>query len=238
MVPWIDESDDSTPFPSVSSALADPDGLLAAGGSLRPERLLMGYRQGIFPWYGPGEPILWWCPSQRAVIFPEDLHISRSLKRVIKKQTFQLTHNLAFRDVMLGCAKPRPKSTGTWITKDMTEAYCELFRLGYARSLECWLDKKLVGGIYGVQLGKVFFAESMFSGETNASKIALIAIGQQDDIELIDCQLPTEHLSSLGMKTIPRDNFKKLLDRWCSLTQPQWANNTADIDICLHADRP
>jgi leucyl/phenylalanyl-tRNA--protein transferase len=215
MIPWLDAKSDDTEFPDVESALIEPDGLLAAGGSLRPQRLLAAYKRGIFPWYNEGEPILWWCPSQRAVIFPERLHISRSLQRALRKQPFAVTRNQAFRDVVLGCSAPRKRSQGTWITPAMLEAYCVLFEKGYAHSIECWQDGQLAGGIYGVQLGRVFFGESMFSRVPNASKIALLTLAQQHDVALIDCQMPNEHLVRLGMVIIPRQAFLQLLEQYC-----------------------
>lgn len=220
MIPWLDTDDDHTPFPHVDEALAEPDGLLAAGGSLRPLRLLRAYRGGIFPWYNPGEPILWWNPSQRAVIFPERIHVSRSLRKALRRRPFEYTHNTAFREVMLGCAEPRKNSADTWITPEMVEAYCDLHRLGYARSLECRLDGELVGGIYGVQLGRVFFGESMFSRVPNASKAALIEVARSPEVALIDCQIPNPHLETLGMTVIPRERFMALLYRWCEPVKP------------------
>ncbi|GIX21609.1 MAG: leucyl/phenylalanyl-tRNA--protein transferase [Gammaproteobacteria bacterium] len=215
MIPWLDPDDDQGPFPPPEAALAEPDGLLAAGGSLRPLRLLRAYRQGIFPWFNPGEPILWWHPSRRAVIFPEDLHLSRSTRKALRRRPFQITWNTAFGEVMRACAAPRRGQTGTWIGPDMIEAYQRLHRLGYARSVECWRDGELVGGIYGVQLGRVFFGESMFSRVDNASKAALAAVAAAPDVALIDCQLPNPHLERLGMVLLPRARFVELLDRWC-----------------------
>jgi leucyl/phenylalanyl-tRNA--protein transferase len=219
MIPWLDPYNDSEPFPDVESALTEPDGLLAAGGSLRPERLLLAYHCGIFPWYNKGEPILWWCPSQRAVIYPGSIHISHSLDKAMRKQPFAITHNKAFRDVMLGCAEPRKGKGGTWITAEMLSAYYKLFQLGYGHSVECWQDGKLVGGVYGVQLGHVFFGESMFSRVTNASKIALVELSRQKNVALIDCQLPNDHLASMGMVTVERQEFLKLLERYCAIKQ-------------------
>jgi leucyl/phenylalanyl-tRNA--protein transferase len=214
MIPWLDPHNDSEPFPDVESALGEPDGLLAAGGSLRPERLLLAYHCGIFPWYNKGEPILWWCPSRRAVIYPDALHVSHSLRKSMRKQTFTVTHNKAFRDVMLGCAEPRKGRSGTWITPEMLNAYHKLFQLGYGRSVECWHNGRLAGGIYGLQLGHVFFGESMFSRVTDASKIALVELSRLQNVALIDCQLPNDHLTRLGMVTIPRQEFLNLLNRY------------------------
>jgi leucyl/phenylalanyl-tRNA--protein transferase len=216
MIHWIAPDDNESLFPDVETALTEPDGLLAAGGNLHPERLLHAYRRGIFPWYSPGEPILWWSPSNRAVIFPEKLHISRSLRKVLNKRTFTVTRNTAFAEIIHGCAAPRAKSLGTWLDADMIAAYNKLHTLGYAHSVECWLKGELAGGIYGVQLGKVFFGESMFSLAPNASKVALVTLVTQTDIALLDCQIPNEHLASLGMTTIARGEFIKLLGLYCS----------------------
>jgi leucyl/phenylalanyl-tRNA--protein transferase len=215
MIPWLDADDDQTPFPDPATALIEPDGLLAAGGSLRPQRLLNAYRHGIFPWYSPGEPILWWSPSQRAVIFPDQIHVSRRLQRTLRKTPFTFTHNTAFREVITACAAPRDDIDATWITEEMISAYCKMHELGYARSIECYLDNKLAGGIYGIQLGRVFFGESMFHTISNASKAVLIETAKQPDIGLIDCQIPNKHLETMGMTMIPRDKFMGLLDQLC-----------------------
>jgi leucyl/phenylalanyl-tRNA--protein transferase len=215
MIHWFAADDCETPFPDVERALKEPDGLLAAGGNLKPARLLEAYRQGIFPWYSEGEPILWWSPLKRAVIFPESIHISRSLRKTLRQRTFRVTRDAAFRKVMLGCAAPRRDNKGTWITPEMIAAYCNLFKLGYAHSIECWLNDRLVGGLYGIQLGQVFFGESMFSQETDASKVALVTLARQGNVTLIDCQLPNDHLARMGMTLIPRREFIELLNYWC-----------------------
>lgn len=203
--------DDYVPFPSVESAAETPNGLLAVGGSLRPRRLLAAYRHGIFPWFSEGEPILWWTPDPRCVIFPEHFRVSRSLRRTLNQRRFEVTRNADFEAVIQGCAEPRPGSPGTWIIPPMIEAYCELHREGYAVSFECWQGGALAGGIYGVQLGRVFFGESMFSRRTDASKVALHAVASCSDFDLIDCQLPTPHLERLGAESIHRARFVELL---------------------------
>jgi len=203
--------DDYVAFPSVESAAETPNGLLAVGGSLRPRRLLAAYRHGIFPWFGEGEPILWWAPDPRCVIFPERFHVSRSLRRTLNQQRFHVTRNADFEAVIQGCAAPRKDSPGTWIIPPMIEAYCELHRQGYAVSFECWRDGALAGGVYGVHLGRVFFGESMFSRQTDASKVALHAVARCGDFGLIDCQLPTPHLERLGAQNIERRRFVQLL---------------------------
>ncbi len=215
MIPWLDTEDDTSAFPDPGAALTDPDGLLAAGGSLRPARLLNAYRHGIFPWFNPGEPILWWSPSKRAVIYPERIHISRRLQRALRKTPFTIKHNTAFTEVIEACAAPRHSGDATWISPAMIAAYCDMHKLGYARSIECYLDDKLVGGIYGIHLGKIFFGESMFHTVTNASKAVLIEASRQSDIRLIDCQIPNAHLETMGMTLIPREEFRSLLNKWC-----------------------
>jgi leucyl/phenylalanyl-tRNA--protein transferase len=203
--------------------LASPEGLLAVGGDLRAERLLEAYRHGIFPWYNPGQPILWWSPDPRAVLFPAKLRVSRSLGKTLRRKRFEVTLDSAFRDVMLHCAEPRDDRPGhgTWITPEMIEAYCVLHQRGLAHSVESWLDGKLVGGLYGVALGSVFFGESMFSRETDASKVAFVQLVRQLELwsfALVDCQLPSAHLSSLGAEEIRRREFLERLEP--ALQQP------------------
>lgn len=190
---------------------AEADGLLAVGGDLSPERILLAYRQGIFPWYSENLPILWWTPDPRLVLFPGELKISRSLLRVLRKRVFHATLNRAFREVMLRCASvPRKQNEGTWIVPEMVEAYCRLHRLGYAHSVEVWYEDNLVGGLYGIAMGGVFFGESMFFSRSDASKVALVhlvCILRQWGFELIDCQVTTAHLMSMGAREIPRSEF-------------------------------
>lgn len=206
--------DDFVPFPPVERAAKVPNGLLAVGGSLRPERLLQAYRRGIFPWFGEGEPILWWSPDPRCVIFPERMHVSRSLRRTVNKDLFEVTRNFDFAGVMRFCAQPRRDSPGTWIVPEMIDAYQHLHELGYAESFEVWADGELAGGVYGVHLGRVFFGESMFSRRTDASKIALLHIARENDVALIDCQLPNAHLMTLGAENISRARFRRLLGEY------------------------
>jgi leucyl/phenylalanyl-tRNA--protein transferase len=208
-------------FPPVE--LASPEGLLAVGGDLRAERLLEAYRHGIFPWYNPGQPILWWSPDPRAVLFPEKLRVSRSLGKTLRRKKFEVTLDTVFRDVMQRCAEPRNDRTGpgTWITPEMIEAYCVLHERGLAHSVESWRDGKLVGGLYGVALGSVFFGESMFSRATDASKVAFVQLVRQLaawGFDFIDCQLPSVHLSSLGAEEIRRRDFLERLEP--ALQQP------------------
>ncbi|MGH7147059.1 MAG: leucyl/phenylalanyl-tRNA--protein transferase [Nitrospiraceae bacterium] len=197
-------------FPPIDQA--SPEGLLAVGGDLRPERLLEAYRHGIFPWYSDDQPILWWSPDPRTVLFPDKLHISRSLKRSFRPGLFSVTLDQCFRDVMKHCAEPRPQypDGGTWITAEMLEAYQRLHELGYAHSVETWQEGQLVGGLYGVALGGVFFAESMFARVSDASKVALVSLVRQLQtwgFRLMDCQQSSPHVMALGAESIPRRDF-------------------------------
>lgn len=203
-------------FPPVE--LASPEGLLAIGGDLQAERLLEAYRHGIFPWYNDDQPILWWSPDPRATLFPDQMHISKSLRKTLRKQQYNVTFDCTFREVIAACASPRPnqEQAGTWILDEMIEAYCQLYRRGYAHSVEVWDQDQLVGGLYGVALGRAFFGESMFSRRTDASKIALVYLAHQLhqwQFELIDCQVSSDHISSLGAKDIRRDEFMSLLNK-------------------------
>jgi len=219
-LPWLDPDDDNQPFPHIDRALREPDGLLAAGGSLNPRRLLQAYRQGIFPWYSSGQPILWWSPNPRLVLFPEGVNISRSLRKTLRNGPFTVTADAAFGAVIDACAAPRAPGEGTWITPDMRRAYCRLHQLGHAHSIETWRQGELVGGLYGVAVGRVFYGESMFSGASNASKVALAALAAQLrrwNFALIDCQVRTDHLLRLGAVDIPRETFLQLLERYCPL---------------------
>ncbi len=205
-------------FPPVEQALEEPDGLLAVGGDLSPPRLLRAYRHGVFPWYNPGEPILWWSPDPRLVLFPDRLKVSRSLKKVLKQGRYCLTYDTAFDQVIEACSGPRRDETGTWITPEMKTAYLNLHSLGHAHSVECWYEGTLAGGLYGVAIGRVFFGESMFHRHSNASKIAFVHLTrwlQQWNYALIDCQVRTNHLLSMGAEEIPRSRFIKQIQRWC-----------------------
>jgi len=223
---WIEPSDKTFCFPDVQLALPEPDGLLAVGGDLSPERLQAAYRHGIFPWYNHDQPILWWAPDPRAVLFPEHLKISRSLQKTLRKNSFSVTTDKAFSVVVEACSGPRTdgendnenKEPGTWITPEMKQAYQQLHEIGLAHSVECWLDGKLVGGLYGVALGQVFFGESMFTRVTDASKVAFVHLVKQLlqwDFKLIDCQIYSAHLESLGAESIRREQFVQLLDEYC-----------------------
>jgi len=200
----------AAPFPPVSEAMDEPNGLLAWGGGLEPERLLNAYRHGIFPWYGSGQPILWWSPDPRCVIHPAGLHVSRRLARRLRQRPFRDTADRAFDEVVLACARPRRGETETWITPDMARAYGRLHALGWAHSVEIWRGEELVGGIYGLSIGGAFFGESMFSAERDASKFALVALCRQLVAwghTLLDCQVTNPHLLSLGAVEVPRPAF-------------------------------
>ena len=220
LVPRLDR--DNLWFPAVEQALDEPNGLLAFGGDLRPERILAAYRRGIFPWYQDDQPILWWSPDPRAVLFPEQIHISRSMRKILQSDVFTVRMDTDFAGVMRGCAEITDRRDGTWITSAMRNAYCKLHEMGYAHSIEVWRQDKegrednLVGGLYGIALGAVFFGESMFSREKNASKVALIRLCQQLQrwgFAVIDCQVSNSHLHSMGACMIARSAFVKLLEQ-------------------------
>lgn len=207
-------------FPASDFALDDPNGLLAVGGDLAPARLLGAYRRGIFPWYSSGQPLLWWTPDPRAVLTPATLHISRSLRRTLRRRAFELSADRAFDQVMAACAGPRTGQAGTWITAAMRSAYNALHQQGTAHSVECWMDGKLAGGLYGLAIGRVFFGESMFAHRRDASKIALAALCSRLrdwGYELIDCQVENPHLESLGAHTMARAQFESALARLTAL---------------------
>ena len=212
-----------TPFPSLSSALKEPNGLLGIGGDLSPERLLDAYRLGIFPWYGEGQPILWWSPDPRMVLFPAELQISRSLARRLRKNDYKIRFDSVFKEVMRACASaPRPGQGGTWITQDIIDAYCRLHELGYAHSAETWIDGQLAGAIYGVAMGRMFYGESMFHCVTDASKIALVHLVQhmhKHGFGMLDCQMKTSHLASFGAREIPRAEFSLKLTELVNYSQ-------------------
>lgn len=212
MIPWLTAG---SAFPPVETALKRPNGLLAAGGDLSSERLIAAYRSGIFPWYSEGEPILWWSPDPRMVLLPAELKVSRSLAKVLRNRDYQVRCDCAFREVMQACAAPRPGQEGTWITQEMMDAYCELHRRGLAHSVETWIGGELAGGLYGIALGRMFFGESMFSRERDASKIALVHLVrklQQWQFGMIDCQMTTPHLASLGAREMPRRQFTRRVE--------------------------
>jgi len=207
MIPWLRRD---TPFPPVESALRHPAGLLAAGADLSPQRLIDAYRLGIFPWFSAGEPILWWSPDPRMVLFPGEVKISRSLAKRLRRREFEARLDTAFAEVMRACAAPRQGADGTWITPQMQQAYLRLHELGWAHSVETWVEGELVGGLYGVAIGRAFYGESMFARTSDASKVALAHLARHLESRgfgMIDCQMSTAHLESLGAREIPRREF-------------------------------
>ena len=230
MIPWLTSE---SRFPTLNTALREPNGLLAAGGDLSPRRLIEAYRSGIFPWFNSGEPVLWWSPDPRMVLFPGQVKISRSLRRVLKKGRYEIRVDSAFNEVMKACAAPRPQQSGTWIHGEMVSAYSTLHEMGMAHSVETWIEGELAGGLYGVAQGRAFFGESMFSRVPNASKIALVHLARQLQrwgFGMIDCQMKTAHLASLGATEIAREEFSQRLkelvnyparaEKWCFDNEP------------------
>ncbi len=220
MIPWLRAGD---PFPPLVQALPEPNGLLAASEDLTPARLLEAYRQGIFPWYSAGQPVLWWSPDPRMVLMTAEFKLSRSLRKAEQSGRFELRVDTAFDAVMRACAEPRPGQDGTWITATIRQGYGALFRHGHAHSVESWRDGELVGGLYGVAIGRMFFGESMFARETDASKVALARLVRQLrswDFPLIDCQQQTAHLASMGARPFPRGEFAEALAHLVHLPPP------------------
>lgn len=216
MLYLLNQDNPTEPFPDPATAETHPDGLLAIGGDLSPARLLNAYRNGVFPWYNEGEPIMWWSPDPRMVLFPQELKISRSLRKTLRKDKFQVSMDCAFDQVIRACAEPRQDDLGTWLSPQMIDAYRVLHEQAYAHSVEAWQDGKLVGGLYGIALGNCFFGESMFSRSTDASKVAFVHLVRQlrqAAFELVDCQVYTRHLERLGARLIPRRKFQEILQR-------------------------
>lgn len=237
---WLEPDSPPAAFPDVELALREPDGLLAIGGDLSRARLLEAYRRGIFPWYGKDQPILWWAPDPRLVLVPAEVHVSRSLAKTLRQGKFSLTLDRAFSEVIQACAEPRPDQSGTWITPEMIAAYSDLHVTGYAHSVECWCRGELAGGLYGISIGRVFFGESMFSRIPNASKAALVYLARQLarwHFPLIDCQVHTAHLESLGAIPMPRADFTRLLARETVQSPPplQVWQFDADLDSVQRA---
>jgi len=207
-------------FPHPSNALAEPNGLLAVGGDLRPQRLLSAYYQGIFPWYSNGQPILWWSPDPRCVLYPDRLRINRSLRRALRHHPYRITTDVAFSEVISACAAPRRGQEGTWITDELRDAFCRLHRMGFAHSVEVWHKEQLVGGVYGLSIGSIFVGESMFHYAANASKIALVALLnllRDNHFVLLDCQISSPHLLVLGAEEISRNDYLAILGRGASM---------------------
>lgn len=233
-IAWINAGDPPEKFPDIERAFDVPDGLLASGGDLSEARLLYAYSHGIFPWYNDGQPILWWSPNPRCVIYPDRLHVSRRFERILSRSTFRISFNSRFESVIDCCALERPGQEGTWITSAMREAFCALHRSGWAWSVEVWNGDRLAGGMYGLAIGRILFGESMFSSESNASKMALFALCslmQERHIRLLDCQVQSPHLRSLGAEVIPRKEFSNELRRYCASLEKltEWPSDRIDI---------
>jgi leucyl/phenylalanyl-tRNA--protein transferase len=213
MVPWLDPRLPPH-FPATHEALKEPNGLLAAGGRLDRHWLIEAYRHGIFPWFNENDPLMWWTPAPRTVLFPENLRINRSMRKALRKTPYKVTRNRRFVEVMQACAEPRKDQLGSWITPAMINAYSDLFQAGCAQSYECWdEDDVLIGGLYGVSIGEVFFGESMFSRADYASRCCLVSLAQSGLYRMIDCQMKTAHLLSMGAEEISRERFEGLLER-------------------------
>lgn len=228
---WLTEQADPDWFPPLEQALREPPGLLAAGGDLRPARLLAAYERGVFPWYSDQQPILWWSPDPRMVLFPAEFNRSRSLAKTLRGGRFSTRLDSAFGATIRACAAPRRSGADTWLNREMIESYEELHRLGFGHSVETYAEARLVGGLYGIQLGGIFFGESMFSLERDASKIALARLVEEclaRGIELIDCQIASSHLASLGAREVPRHQFATLLRRYARRAPAaSWAQESA-----------
>lgn len=237
MIPFLGPAD---PFPPVDQALDNPEGLLAAGGSLTTTRLLDAYRRGIFPWFNEGDPILWWSPDPRSVLRPSKIHVSHSLRKTLRRAAFLITLDRAFARVLDGCAAPRAGDSGTWLSTPMRRAYLALHGAGLAHSLEVWMDGDLAGGIYGVAIGRMFFGESMFTRRSDASKIGMVHLAAQLDrwaFPLIDCQLETDHLRSLGAERMPRRQFVGEIRRLVEEPSPTWVMDEDLAGSPAHAPR-
>jgi leucyl/phenylalanyl-tRNA---protein transferase len=240
MIPWLEPGD---PFPPLANALKHPNGLLAAGADLSPRRLLAAYRQGIFPWYSQDEPVLWWSPDPRMVLIPSELKVSRSLAKTLRNRGHEIRFDSAFEAVMHGCASRGAGQAargagagGTWITDDMRAAYLRLHELGYAHSAETWIEGELAGGLYGVAIGRMFYGESMFTRVRDASKMAMVHLVrrlERDGCGMIDCQMHTAHLASLGARPIPRSEFSLRLQELVdyAVTPTKWSSPEADSDV-------
>ncbi|MEO8442166.1 MAG: leucyl/phenylalanyl-tRNA--protein transferase [Betaproteobacteria bacterium] len=230
MIRWLRPGD---PFPPLTQALAEPNGLLAAGGELSAARLIDAYRNGIFPWFNSGQPILWWSPDPRMVLIPRELKVARSLAKILRNRDYEVRADTDFRQVICACAEPRATDDGTWISAEMIAAYCALHQRGIAHSLETWIGGELAGGLYGVAIGRMFYGESMFTRAPDASKIALVHLArelQRRDFGMIDCQMYTRHLASFGAREIPRADFVRKLQELvnCPLAPGRW---TIDRDF-------
>ena len=233
MIPWIASPHD---FPPVETARLEPNGLLCAGADLAPATIIAAYSRGIFPWFSDDQPILWWSPNPRMVLLPGEFKISKSLAKTVARDVFETRFDSAFGDVIAACSAPRSKDGGTWIVPEMQAAYAQLHKLGVAHSIESWRDGKLVGGLYGLALGRMFFGESMFANETDASKVALVALIdklKRDGFELVDCQQETRHLASFGARPVPRGDFVQRLKELIDFNQSSsaWRASSPDKNV-------
>lgn len=233
MIPWLNRD---TPFPPLEYAMEQPNGLLAVGGDLSPTRLLDAYRRGIFPWYSAGDPILWWSPDPRMILAPHELRVTRSLDKVLRNRPYEVRFDTAFDAVIRACAEPRQGQGGTWITDEIRAAYNQLHVMGYAHSIETWIDGKLAGGLYGVAIGRMFYGESMFARERDASKIAFVHLVRDlaaRSFGMIDCQMHTEHLASLGARLVPRGEFLQALRELVDFAAPvgPWQYQRANVRL-------
>ena len=235
-IAWLSDTDSPDAFPPVESAMIEPEGLLAAGGDLSRDRLLAAYVRGIFPWYEEGQPVLWWSPDPRCVLWPNQLHISRRLGQQLKNSMAEIRFNTSFSSVVDQCAGRRRSQQGTWITREMKAAYQALHDSGWAHSIEVWAGNDLIGGLYGLCIGQVFFGESMFSAVANASKMAMIGLTRHmldNDIRLLDCQVVSPHLLTLGATTIPRQEFTRILATACQPPSPHdtWPRKPMPVQL-------
>ncbi|MEO7402980.1 MAG: leucyl/phenylalanyl-tRNA--protein transferase [Burkholderiales bacterium] len=236
MIPWLNRD---TPFPPLEYAMQQPNGLLAVGGDLSPERLLDAYRRGIFPWYSDGDPILWWSPDPRMVLVPAEIRVTRSLDKVMRNRPYEVRFDTQFDAVITACSAPRPNQPGTWITPEIRAAYNALHYLGYAHSIETWIDGELAGGLYGVCVGRMFYGESMFARVRDASKIAFVRLARYlapRGFEMIDCQMHTDHLESLGAREIPREDFLGALKRLIDYREPlgRWEYSHSNVPLAAN----
>jgi leucyl/phenylalanyl-tRNA---protein transferase len=230
MLTLLNAMDANEDFPDPENALTEPDGLLAVGGCLSPQRLINAYRKGIFPWFNEGDPILWWCPDPRLVLFPSEIRISHSLRKTLRRKEYRITFDQAFYEVIQACAAPRREAPGTWITEHMIRAYLQMHTIGLAHSVEAWHEGKLAGGLYGVAIGRAFFGESMFYRRSNASKAAFAVLTKnlcRWNYAMIDCQVKTDHLASFGAQQIPRRQFVDSVNRFCreAAAADAWTND-------------
>lgn len=237
-IAWLSDADSPDAFPPVANALTEPEGLLAAGGDLSRDRLLAAYVRGIFPWYDEGQPVLWWSPDPRCILWPDQLHISRRLRQQLRNSKAEIRFNTAFASVVEQCAGKRRSQQGTWITQEMKAAYQDLHNEGWAHSIEVWANDELAGGLYGLCIGRVFFGESMFSAKANASKMAMIGLTRHmlaNGLDLVDCQVVSPHLLTLGATTVSRQEFTSFLTEACQppLAHDAWPDKPLPVELFI-----